>query len=53
VQVTPQRAAVFMPGLPADIGWRGDCAQFCLMFPHRRLHHELEAMLDRPLARPI
>jgi hypothetical protein len=53
VQVTPQRAAVFMPGLPADIGWRGDCAQFCLMFPHRRLHHELAAMLHRPLARPI
>lgn len=53
VQVTPQRAAVFMPGLPADIGWRGDCAQFCLMFLHRRLHHELAAMLHRPLARPI
>jgi AraC-like DNA-binding protein len=53
VQATPQRAAVFMPGLPADIGWRGDCAQFCLMFPRRRLHHELEALLDRPLSRPI
>jgi hypothetical protein len=23
------------------------------MFPHRRLHHELEAMLDRSLAPPI
>ena len=53
VQATPQRAAVFMPGLPADIGWRHDCAQFCLMFPRRRLHHELEAMLDRPVTRPI
>jgi AraC-like DNA-binding protein len=53
VQATPQRAAMFMPGLPADIGWRADCAQFCLMFPRRQLHQELEAMLDRPLARPI
>jgi AraC-like DNA-binding protein len=53
VQASPLRAAVFMPGLPADIGWRGDCAQFCLIFPRRRVHHELEAMLDSPLARPI
>nr|WP_275403999.1 helix-turn-helix domain-containing protein [Pseudonocardia acidicola] len=53
VQAIPGRAAVFMPDLPADIDWRGDCAQFCLMFPRHVLQRELEAMLDRPVARPI
>jgi AraC-like DNA-binding protein len=53
VRTTPRRAAVFMPGLPADIRWRGGCAQFCLMFPHRMLQQELEGMLDRPLPEPI
>jgi hypothetical protein len=53
VQSTPQRAAVFMPGLPADIDWPRACAQFCLMFPRRVLQQELEAMLDRSLSEPI
>jgi AraC-like DNA-binding protein len=53
VQATPERAAVFMPGLPADIDWQGDCAQLCLMLPRNTLQAELEAMLDRPLAAPI
>jgi AraC-like DNA-binding protein len=53
VQSSPQRAAVFMPGLPADIDWHGGCAQFCLMIPGRVLERALEAMLDRPLSEPI
>jgi AraC-like DNA-binding protein len=53
VRTTPLRAAVFMPGLPADIEWQAGCAQFCLMFPRHVLHQELEAMLDRPLVAPI
>jgi AraC-like DNA-binding protein len=53
VESTPGRAAVFMPGLPADIAWRAGCAQFCLMFPRPVLQQELEAMLGRPLREPI
>jgi AraC-like DNA-binding protein len=53
VRSTPQRAAVFMPELPADIDWPGACAQFCLVFPRRTVQQELEAMLDRPLSEPI
>jgi len=53
VHSTPERAAVFMPDLPADIDWRDDCTQFCLMFPRHILQVELEAMLDRPLTEPI
>ncbi|MCW2534384.1 MAG: transcriptional regulator containing an amidase domain and an AraC-type DNA-binding domain [Modestobacter sp.] len=37
VQSTPRRAAVFLPGLPADIDWPGACAQSCLVFPRRTL----------------
>jgi AraC-like DNA-binding protein len=53
VRSTPRRAAVFMPGQPAQIEWQAGCAQFCLMFPRHALHRELEAMLDRPLPAPI
>lgn len=53
VESTPRRAAVFMPGLPADIEWRAGCAQFCLMVPRHVLQQELEAMLDRPLSAPL
>jgi AraC-like DNA-binding protein len=53
VETTPGRAAVFMPGLPADIAWRAGCAQFCLMFPRPVLLQELEAMLGRPPREPI
>jgi AraC-like DNA-binding protein len=53
VESTPDRAAVFMPGLPADIEWHGGCGQFCLMFPRHVLEQELEAMLDRPLSAPL
>jgi AraC-like DNA-binding protein len=53
VDSTPQRAAVFMPGLPADIDWYGASGQFCLMIPRPVLQQELEAMLDRRLSEPI
>jgi AraC-like DNA-binding protein len=53
VTSTPERAAVFMPGLPADIDWHGACGQFCLMLPRAVLQQELESMLDRPLTEPI
>jgi AraC-like DNA-binding protein len=53
VESTSRLAAVFMPGLPADIDWYAACGQFCLMFPRRVLRQELEAMLDRSLSAPI
>jgi AraC-binding-like domain len=53
VEGTPRRAAVFMPGESAAIDWSGGCGQFCLMFPRALLQRELEAMLDRPLVKPL
>jgi AraC-like DNA-binding protein len=53
VRTTPARAAVFMPGLPAEIEWHGGSAQFCLMFPRHVLRQELEEMLDRPVSASI
>src|SRR4051795_10703193 len=53
VASTPQLAAVFMPGLDAELEWQAGTAQFCLMFPRHVLQQELEAMLDRPLAAPL
>jgi AraC-like DNA-binding protein len=53
VESTSRLAAVFMPGLPADIDWYAACGQFCLMFPRRVLQQELEAMLDRSVTQPI
>jgi AraC-like DNA-binding protein len=53
VQATPDTAAVFMPGLPAEIWWRDDCAQLCLMVPRQDLELELEKLLGRPLDRPV
>jgi AraC-like DNA-binding protein len=53
IEGTPRRAAVFMPGESTTIDWGGGCGQFCLMFPRHVLDRELEAMLDRPLAKPL
>jgi hypothetical protein len=53
VEGTPRRAAVFMPGESTAIDWSGGCEQFCLMFPRGLLQRELEAMLDRPLVKPL
>jgi AraC-like DNA-binding protein len=53
VHATPDTAAVFMPGLPADIWWRDDCAQLCLMIPNEDLELELEKFLGRPVDRAV
>jgi AraC-like DNA-binding protein len=53
VQSTADRAAIFMPDLPADIAWDGDCGQICVMIPRQTVHLELETMLDRPVTKPI
>src|SRR3954453_12061443 len=53
VEGTPRGAAVFMPGESTAIDWSGGCGQFCLMFPRALLQRELEAMLDRPLVKPL
>jgi len=45
----PGRAAVFMPGHPADLRWGAGCAQLCLMIER----HELELELQRRLGRPL
>jgi AraC-like DNA-binding protein len=53
VDSTPERAAVFTPGLPADIHWPGDCAQLCLMIDRADLEQELAAMLGRTVTTPL
>ena len=53
VQTSPTRAAVFIPGRPADIVWDGDCSQMCLMIPRATLEKELEQLLPRPPRTPI
>ncbi|VVJ21993.1 Uncharacterised protein [Amycolatopsis camponoti] len=45
----PGRAAVFMPGHPADLRWGAGCAQLCLMIERHELELELERQLGRPL----
>ncbi|WP_290055617.1 AraC family transcriptional regulator [Amycolatopsis solani] len=49
VFAAPGRAAVFMPGYPADLRWGAGCAQLCLMIDRRDLELELERQLGRPL----
>jgi AraC-like DNA-binding protein len=53
VQATPDTAAVFTPGRPADIRWPGDCAQLCLMIDRDEVEAELVRLLGRPLTRPL
>lgn len=50
---TPERAAVFVPGLPGEIRWRADCTQLCVKFDREALELELEGLLGRPAAAPI
>ncbi|MEV5719076.1 AraC family transcriptional regulator [Amycolatopsis mediterranei] len=49
VYAGPGRAAVFMPGHPADLRWGPGCAQLCLMIDRHALELELERQLGRPL----
>ena len=53
VVLGPDRAAVFMPGHPADLWWRPDCAQLCVMIGKSELELELERRIGRPLGKPI
>ncbi|GAB3146601.1 AraC family transcriptional regulator [Amycolatopsis stemonae] len=49
----PGRAAVFMPGHPADLRWGAGCAQLCLMIDRYELDLELQRQLGRPLGEPV
>jgi AraC-like DNA-binding protein len=46
-------AAVFMPGLPADLDCDRDFAQLCLMLPCAELQLELENLLGHDVHRPL
>ena len=45
------RAAVFMPGAPAEIHWGAGSAQLCLMLARDVVDRELERLLGRELTR--
>jgi AraC-like DNA-binding protein len=47
------RAAVFMPGAPAEIHWSAGSAQLCLMLARDVVDRELERLLGRELTRPL
>ena len=49
----PDRAAVYMPGYPADIQWQADTAQLCLMIDKHELELELERQIGRPLGKAL
>jgi hypothetical protein len=53
VPTTPDRAAVFRTGRPADTVWSGDCAQLCLTMPRATVEGELEQLLGRSLRTPV
>jgi AraC-like DNA-binding protein len=53
VQSTVDRAAVFAPGLPAELTWPGTTSQLCLMLDRTELDLELERLLGRPLTRSL
>lgn len=47
------RAAIFMPGSPADIHWGAGSAQLCLMLARQAVDRELERLLGRELRKPL
>jgi len=49
VLAAPRRAAVLMPGRPADLRWHAGCAQLCLMLDRAALENELAQFLGRPV----
>lgn len=53
VPADPDRAAVFMPGHPAELRWHIDSAQLCLMIGRAELDRELERHVGRPLGKPV
>ncbi|WP_147260395.1 AraC family transcriptional regulator [Pseudonocardia hierapolitana] len=53
VFTAPGRAAIFMPGAPAEIEWGAGSAQLSLMLDRRAVDRELERLLGHPLSRPL
>ncbi|MGX7681204.1 AraC-like ligand-binding domain-containing protein [Jatrophihabitans sp. DSM 45814] len=53
VYCTRRTAAVFMPGLPADLDCDRDLAQVCLMLAPAELQSQLEKLLGRSVNRPL
>jgi len=53
VPALPGQGTVFMPDRPADILWRADSAQLCLMIPEKSLTEELEHLIGRSAAKPL
>jgi AraC-like DNA-binding protein len=53
VTATPRIAAVFTPGMPAELLWPRDCAQLCLMVDRFEVERELSALLGREVTRPV
>jgi len=53
VYATPRTAAVFMPGLPADLDCGKDFAQVSVKVPHAQLQLELEYLLGRSDVKPL
>jgi AraC-like DNA-binding protein len=50
---TPQTAAVFTPGYPADLDCDEDFSQLSVMIPHEELRVELESLLDHNMVKPL
>ena len=50
---TPQTAAVFMPGFPADLDCDEDFSQMAVMIPHAEMQLELENLLGHSAAKPL
>jgi AraC-like DNA-binding protein len=46
-------AALFMPGMPAEVAWSPGCNQICLMIPAREMRSQLETMLDNTIRAPL
>jgi AraC-like DNA-binding protein len=49
----PHRAAVFVPGEPADIQWEAGTEQLCVMLPRHLMHNEMELLLGRSIEQPV
>jgi AraC-like DNA-binding protein len=50
---TPQTAAVFTPGYPADLDCDEDFSQLSVMIPHQELQVELENLLGHSIVKPL
>jgi AraC-like DNA-binding protein len=53
VVVVPGSGEVFVPGTPADLRWRSDTEQICVMLDRSAVERTLSAMLGRDLREPL